>query len=117
MKKIAEDTLANVRLLLTDGIGYAQIIGHKLDQDEIEIASNILATGEADIPGKTNNEKRRQQEVYSRIMEKLFPARLIVNTPGTTLTVNMIEHYEIANNKIKVKFNNQYSQLVPSMIG
>lgn len=102
------ETLEHFRLLLDGGIGSVKVVGHRLVDDEIIIASKLLAC---------RSEKFKfdsgfgSLEDVSTVLKKLLRCSIEVNTPEVTHKFMMLTSCRVSPVNVELKLNEQYKDM------
>tara|TARA_R110001583_G_C5333780_1_gene378631 strand:- start:2 stop:298 length:297 start_codon:yes stop_codon:yes gene_type:complete len=94
--------------LLVDGIGNVKVLGHRLEGNEIDIASNLLAS----LSERIAIEKRfGSHKDIATVLKKLNSCSVEVRLPEVTQKFLMLSSYEITSTEVVLKLNEHYKEM------
>lgn len=102
------ETLQHFRLLLDGGIDSVKIEGQKLINNEIDIASKLLACHSEKIEFDSSF---GSLEDVSTVLEKLATCVVEINRPGVTDKFMMLTSCRVSSAEIEIKLSEQYKEL------
>ena len=102
------ETLEHFRLLLDGGIGSVKIVGHRLVNNEIDIASKLLACRSEKIEFDSNF---GSLEDVSTVLGKLATCSVEINRPEVTHKFMMVTSCRVSSTEIEIKLNEHYKEM------